>query len=90
MRIAVPHRYGADVSKKASWLKITDEQKRKRGASMFVSHRDIAGLVRAIIASDVPYGIVYAVSDNPTRFYDLEAARALYGHWPVDRHEPIG
>ena len=33
---------------------------------------------------DVPFGIVYGVSDNATRFWSLEAGRALYGFWPVD------
>jgi NAD+ dependent glucose-6-phosphate dehydrogenase len=71
----------------ANWLNLTDDQKRKRIASMYVSHRDLAGLVRAIMASDVPYGIVYAVSDNATRFYDLEEGRRLYGFWPVDGYK---
>ena len=49
-----------------------------------MSHADLARLVRAIVASDVPFGIVYGISDNARRFWDLEAGRTLYGFWPAD------
>ena len=49
-----------------------------------MSQADFARLVRAILKSDVRFGIVYGVSDNATRFWDLEAGRALYGFWPQD------
>jgi NAD+ dependent glucose-6-phosphate dehydrogenase len=73
-----------DVKEEATWLNISDEDKRRRMRAIWMSHRDLAGLVRAIITSDVPYGVVYGVSDNATRFWDLEAGRTLYGFWPVD------
>jgi NAD+ dependent glucose-6-phosphate dehydrogenase len=66
------------------WMDINDEQKQKRVNSVRVTQRDLARLVRAILASDVPFGIVYAVGDNATRFWDLEAGRTLYGFWPID------
>ncbi|MGA3035954.1 MAG: NAD(P)-dependent oxidoreductase [Vulcanimicrobiaceae bacterium] len=73
-----------DVKNEATWLNISDEDKRRRMRAIWMSHRDLAGLVRAIISRNVPYGVVYGVSDNATRFWDLEAGRTLYGFWPVD------
>jgi nucleoside-diphosphate-sugar epimerase len=73
-----------DVKNEATWLNISDEDKRRRMRAIWMSHRDLARLVRAIIVHDVPFGVVYGVSDNATRFWDLEAGRALYGFWPVD------
>lgn len=73
-----------DVKDEATWLKIGDDDKRLRMKAIWMSHRDLARLVRAIVASSVPFGIVYGVGDNATRFWDLEAGRALYGFWPLD------
>lgn len=73
-----------DVSGEATWLNISDEAKRLRTRAIWMSHRDLARLVRSIMDSDVKFGIVYGVGDNATRFWDLEAGRALYGFWPLD------
>lgn len=72
------------VRSSSGWLGLTDEQKFKRYAATWMSQRDFARLVRAILARDVPYGVVYGVGDNRTRFWDLEPGRALYGFWPED------
>jgi hypothetical protein len=63
-------------------LKPTDAH--ARYAATWMSKRDFARLVRAILANDVPFGVVYGVGDNLTRFWDLEPGRALYGFWPLD------
>lgn len=55
-----------------------------RYAATWMSQRDFIALVRAILARDVPFAIVYGVSDNATRFWDLEPGRAIFGFWPVD------
>jgi nucleoside-diphosphate-sugar epimerase len=73
-----------DVKDEATWLNISDEDKRRRMRAIWMSQRDLARLVRAIMVSNVPFGVVYGVGDNATRFWDLEAGRALYGFWPVD------
>jgi NAD+ dependent glucose-6-phosphate dehydrogenase len=73
-----------DVKNEATWLRISDEDKRLRMKAMWMSQRDLVRLVRAIMESDVRFGIVYGVGDNATRFLDLEAGRALYGFWPMD------
>jgi len=75
-----------DESVRASsgWLALTDEAKFARYAATWMSQADFARLVRAIVARDVAYAIVYGVGDNATRFWDLEAGRALFGFWPQD------
>lgn len=72
------------VRESSGWLGLTDEQKFKRYAATWMSHRDFARLVRAILAREVPYAVVYGVGDNLTRFWDLEPGRAIYGFWPED------
>jgi nucleoside-diphosphate-sugar epimerase len=74
----------SSVAQSSGWLNLTEEQKFKRYAATWMSQRDFARLVRAILASDVPFGVVYGVGDNATRFWDLEPGRALYGFWPED------
>lgn len=59
-------------------------ERRARLAAKWFSHADFARLVRAIIASDVRFAIVYGVGDNPGRFVDLEPGRTLFGFWPQD------
>lgn len=72
------------VRESSGWLNLTDEQKFKRYAATWMSQRDFARLVRAILAREVPYAVVYGVGDNRTRFWDLEPGRATYGFWPED------
>jgi nucleoside-diphosphate-sugar epimerase len=72
------------VRESSGWLGLTDEQKFKRYAATWMSQRDFARLVRAILAHDVPYAVVYGVGDNLTRFWDLEPGRVIYGFWPED------
>ena len=72
------------VGQSSGWLPLTEEQKFARYAAIWMSQRDFARLVRAIIARDVPYAVVYGVGDNATRFWDLEPGRAIFGFWPLD------
>jgi nucleoside-diphosphate-sugar epimerase len=68
-----------------AWLPhLTAADARARYASTWMSQRDLARLVRAIIVRDVPFAIVYGVGDNATRFWDLEPGRAIFGFWPID------
>lgn len=72
------------VATGSSWLPLSTEQKFARLAATWMSKRDFARLVRAILAHDVPYAVVYGVGDNATRFWDLEPGRAIFGFWPLD------
>ena len=74
----------ASVRASSGWLDLTDEQKFKRYAATWMSQADFARLVRAILARAVPFATVYGVSDNATRFWDLEPGRSIYGFWPED------
>jgi len=75
-----------DESVRASsgWLGLTDDEKFERYAATWMSQRDFARLVRLVLASEVPYAVVYGVGDNLTRFWDLEPGRAIFGFWPED------
>lgn len=72
------------VRTSSGWLDLNDEQKFARLAATWLSQRDFAALVRAIVAKDVPFAVVYGVGDNATRFWDLEPGRAIFGWWPRD------
>jgi nucleoside-diphosphate-sugar epimerase len=72
------------VAQSSGWLSLTEAERFKRYAATWMSQADFARLVRAILKSDVRFGICYGVGDNATRFWDLEAGRALYGFWPRD------
>ena len=74
----------ADTTSTARLRNLPDTERRARLAAKWFSHADFARLVRAILASDVRFGIVYGVGDNPGRFVDLEPGRELYGFWPQD------
>ncbi len=52
------------VAQSSGRLPLTDEQKFARYAATWMSQRDFARLVRAIIARDVPYAVVYGVGDT--------------------------
>ena len=56
----------------------------QRYRATWLSHGDCAGLVAASLEADVGYAVVYGVSANPRRFWDLEAGRRLLGWWPQD------
>ncbi|MFN2461122.1 MAG: NAD-dependent epimerase/dehydratase family protein [Candidatus Velthaea sp.] len=72
-----------------AWLPhLTPEDARARYAATWMSQRDFARLVRAILAHDVPFAAVYGVGDNATRFWDLEPGRAIFGFWPLDGVKP--
>ena len=77
-----PEVYGA-VPEPLEFL--TDEQRRERLRATWLSRRDCAQLIsRAIDAVDVPWAIVYGISDNPRQFWDLEHARRTIGYAPED------
>ena len=73
------------VAESSSWLPLTQAQRFARYRATWMSHADFARLVRCICARDVAFALVYGVSDNLTRFWDLEPGRAIFGFWPSDR-----
>lgn len=61
------------------------EGRRNRLRAVWLSRRDCAELIAACLdAEDVSWAVVYGVSANPRRFWDLRHARELLGWEPQD------
>lgn len=67
----------------------TDEPRSTRDYATFLSHRDLAHLVRCALAApdSVRYSVVYGVSANTWRIWDLDEPREVLGYRPVDNAE---
>ena len=63
-----------------------DRPANAREAAVYLSHRDAAQVVRKCVEAPahVKYDIVFGVSDNFTRFRDLEHAKEVIGYVPSD------
>lgn len=67
------------------WLDLTPEQKYDRMRATFLSQRDCAELIGACLdAKDVPWAVVYGISNNARQFWDLAHAKELLGWEPKD------
>lgn len=65
--------------------RLDDEGRRNRWRAVWLSKRDCAELVaRCLDVDDVHFAIVYGVSANERRFWDIEHARDLLGWSPQD------
>ena len=67
-------------------VEINDVPLNARNASVWCSHRDILQMIdKAVNApSDLKYALVFACSDNPTRYRDIEHAKTVLGFVPQD------
>ncbi len=67
-------------------VEIEDVPLNARNASVWCSHRDIIQMIdKAVHApEDLKYAVVFACSDNPTRYRDIEHARKVLGFVPKD------
>ena len=61
---------------------------RNRLRAVWLSQRDCAELIAACLEADVTWAVVYGVSANPRRFWDLDHARELLGWEPQDSAPP--
>ena len=62
------------------------EGRRNRLRAVWLSRRDCAELIASCLdVEDVSWAVVYGVSGNPRRFWDLSHARELLGWEPQDR-----
>jgi NAD(P)-dependent dehydrogenase (short-subunit alcohol dehydrogenase family) len=52
---------------------------------LWCSPRDLAQMIVKSIDSDVRFAVLFAVSDNPRRHWDLDTARETIGYVPQDR-----
>ena len=60
-----------------------------RQLATLLTHRDLVQLVRCCLAApdSVRFAVLYGVSANTWRFWDLEEARRAVGYAPVDDAE---
>ena len=58
--------------------------KRNRLRAVWLSRRDCAELIAACLEADVDWAVVYGISANERRFWDLTHARELLGWEPQD------
>lgn len=67
-------------------VEIEDVPLNARNASVWCSHRDILQMIdKAVHApDDLKYAVVFACSDNPTRYRDIEYAKYVLGFVPQD------
>lgn len=67
-------------------VRAEDRPANSREASVYLSHRDAAQVVRRCVEApdSVMFDVVFGVSDNFTRFRDLEHAKEVVGYEPVD------
>ncbi len=55
-----------------------------RHQSTWLSHRDLAQLVKKSLLADVKFAVYYGVSNNKKRFWDISNAVAEIGYQPED------
>jgi hypothetical protein len=67
-------------------VRLEDRPANSREASVYLSHRDAAQVVRKCVEApdSIKFDIVFGVSDNFTRFRDIEHARQVIGYVPQD------
>ena len=66
-------------------LDLDEQGRRNRMRAVWLSRRDCTSLIaRCLDVEDVRWALVYGVSANPRRFWDLERARELLGWEPQD------
>jgi hypothetical protein len=67
-------------------VEVEDVPLNRRNASVWCSHRDIVQMIdRAVHApDDLRFAVVFACSDNPTSYRDIDHARRVLGYVPQD------
>ena len=67
-------------------VEIEDIPLNTRNAAVWCSHRDIVQMIEKAVTApdDRKFAIVFACSDNPTRYRDIEHARDVLGFVPED------
>ena len=67
-------------------VEIDDVPLNARNASVWCSHRDILQMIdKAVHATDdLKYAVVFACSDNPTLYRDIQHAKNVLGFVPED------
>ena len=80
-----PHDDPTVPAEPSSLLALDEEGLRLRNRAVWLSQRDCAALIeRCLVVPDVRWAVVYGISNNPRRFWDLAHARELLGYEPRD------
>ena len=85
-----PYGYAEQGIRQGRWQRFSPdyELKVRRLKAIWQSRRDFLQLVELCLACDgPPFDIFYGVSDNASRWFDLEHARTLLGYRPRDRSD---
>lgn len=56
----------------------------ERGQAMWLSYRDCAHLIERCLEADYAYEVVYGISDNDRKYYDIDRAKEVLGYEPRD------
>lgn len=59
-------------------------EKRTRIRATWLSNRDCVHLIERSIEANVEWALVYGISDNPRKIWDIEHARDVLGYQPQD------
>ena len=67
-------------------VEVNDIPLNTRNAAVWCSHRDIIQMIDKSVhaPNDLKYAVVFACSDNPTRWRDIEHAKEILGFVPED------
>ena len=57
---------------------------RRRMRAVWLSERDCVQLIEKSLLTNEPWVLVYGISNNPRRFWDIEHARRVLGYEPQD------
>ena len=57
---------------------------RRRMRAIWLCERDYVQLIEKSLPTDEPWVLVYGISNNPRRFWDIEHARRVLGYEPQD------
>ena len=57
---------------------------RRRMRAVWLSERDCVQLIEKSLLTEEPWVLVYGISNNPRRFWDIEHARRVLGYDPQD------
>jgi nucleoside-diphosphate-sugar epimerase len=68
------------------WMQLHREDALARLRATWLSQRDCAQLMRRCLeATDIRWAVVYGISDNPRKFWDLRSAKEILKFAPLDR-----
>jgi UDP-glucose 4-epimerase len=72
------------IALRIGWFRPTPDMTSDVGRAMWLSPRDAAHAFHCATETAVPYGVFYAISDNPNRRWDLTDAMLKMGYRPQD------